>query len=118
MTLRDRPEVETLARELGATKALADALRAQTHEAANRLHVIAGLVELGRAEEAIELAGSEAASAPDLLRRLGARARPPRARPGPGLGPGAPPPELPRIVGNLIDTALDALGPDRDGTIS
>ena len=71
MTLRDRTEVETLARELGATKALADALRAQTHEAANRLHVIAGLVELGRAEEAIELAGSEAANAQDLLGRLG-----------------------------------------------
>ena len=71
VTLRDRTEVETLARELGATKALADALRAQTHEAANRLHVIAGLVELGRTEEAIELAGSEAASAQDLLGRLG-----------------------------------------------
>ncbi|HEY6892435.1 MAG TPA: hypothetical protein VI300_31810, partial [Solirubrobacter sp.] len=39
VTLRDRTEVETLARELGAVTALADALRAQTHEAANRLHV-------------------------------------------------------------------------------
>ena len=33
--------------------------------------MIAGLVELGRDEEAIELAGSEAASAQDLLGRLG-----------------------------------------------
>ena len=71
VTLRDRTEVETLARELGAMQALADALRAQTHEAANRLHVIAGLVELGRTEEAIELAGCEAATAQDLLGRLG-----------------------------------------------
>ncbi len=52
-------------------QALADALRAQTHEAANRLHVIAGLVELGRTEEAIALAGSEADTAQDLLGRLG-----------------------------------------------
>ena len=71
VTLRDRTEVETLARELGAVQALADALRAQTHEAANRLHVIAGLVELGRTEEAIQLAGSEADTAQDLLGRLG-----------------------------------------------
>src|SRR4051794_11863932 len=53
---RARTGVETLARERGAVPALADALRAQTHEAPNRLHVIAGLIELGRTEEAIELA--------------------------------------------------------------
>jgi two-component system CitB family sensor kinase len=138
VTLRDRTEVETLARELGAVRALADALRAQTHEAANRLHVIAGLVELGRAEEAIELAGSEAASAQDLLGRLGEGIEEPvlvalllgktaaarergvtlRVEPGARLSPGFPPTELTTIVGNLIDNALDALGPDRDGTVS
>ncbi len=80
VTLRDRTEVETLARELGAVKALADALRAQTHEAANRLHVIAGLVELGRSEEAIELAGSEAASAAGSARTAGGGDRGTRAR--------------------------------------
>src|SRR3954447_23117559 len=137
MTLRDRTEVETLARELGATKALADALRAQTHEAANRLHVIAGLVELGRAEEAIELAGSEAANAQDLLGRLGEgieepvlvallRGKPANARelggtltiePGARLCAGFPPTELATIVGNLVDNALEALGPDRDGHV-
>ena len=121
VTLRDRTEVETLARELGATKALADALRAQTHEAANRLHVIAGLVELGRAEEAIELAGSEAASAQDLLGRLGEGIEEPvlvalllgktatarergvtlRVEPGARLCAGFPPTELATIVGNL-----------------
>ncbi|HEX6024311.1 MAG TPA: sensor histidine kinase, partial [Solirubrobacter sp.] len=138
VTLRDRTEVETLARELGATKALADALRAQTHEAANRLHVIAGLVELGRTEEAIELAGSEAASAQDLLGRLGEGIEEPvlvalllgktanarergvtlRVEPGARLCAGFPPTELATIVGNLIDNALDALGPDREGTVT
>ena len=135
---RDRTEVETLARELGATKALADALRAQTHEAANRLHVIAGLVELGRTEEAVELAGSEAASAQDLLGRLGEGIEEPvlvalllgktanarergvtlRVEPGARLCAGFPPTELATIVGNLIDNALDALGPDREGTVT
>src|SRR3954452_4241320 len=138
VTLRDRTEVETLARELGATRALADALRAQTHEAANRLHVIAGLVELGRADEAIELAGSEAASAQDLLGQLGegieepvlvalllGKTAPARERgvtlrvdPGARLCAGFPPTELATIVGNLVDNALDALGPDRAGTVS
>jgi two-component system CitB family sensor kinase len=138
VTLRDRTEVETLARELGAVKALADALRAQTHEAANRLHVIAGLVELGRADEAIELAGSEAASAQDLLGRLGEGIEEPvlvalllgktatarergvtlRVEPGARLCAGFPPTELTTIVGNLVDNALDALGPDREGTVT
>jgi two-component system CitB family sensor kinase len=138
VTLRDRTEVETLARELGAVKALADALRAQTHEAANRLHVIAGLVELGRTEEAIELAGSEAASAQDLLGRRGEGIEEPvlvalllgktatarergvtlRIEPGARLCGGFPPTELATIVGNLVDNALEALGPDRDGTVS
>jgi two-component system CitB family sensor kinase len=135
VTLRDRTEVETLARELGATKALADALRAQTHEAANRLHVIAGLVELGRGEEAIELAGSEAASAQDLLGRLGEGIEEPvlvalllgktatarergltlRIEPGARLCAGFPPTELATIVGNLVDNAFDAL---EDGTVT
>ena len=138
VTLRDRTEVETLARELGAVKALADALRAQTHEAANRLHVIAGLVELGRTEEAIELAGSEAASAQDLLGRLGEGIEEPvlvalllgktatarergvtlRIEPGARLCSGFPPTELATIVGNLVDNALEALGPDREGTVT
>jgi two-component system CitB family sensor kinase len=138
VTLRDRTEVETLARELGAVRALADALRAQTHEAANRLHVIAGLVELGRTAEAVELAGAEAASAQDLLGRLGEGIEEPvlvalllgktatarergvtlRIEPGARLCAGFPPTELATIVGNLVDNALDAVGPDRAGTVS
>jgi two-component system, CitB family, sensor kinase len=138
VTLRDRTEVETLARELGAVQALADALRAQTHEAANRLHVIAGLVELGRTEEAIQLAGSEADTAQDLLGRLGEGIEEPvlvalllgktatarergvalHVTPGARLCGGFPPTQLATIVGNLLDNALDALGPDADGTVT
>lgn len=53
ITLRDRTELETLVRELQDVRGLADALRAQEHEFANRLHVISGLVELGKHEDAV-----------------------------------------------------------------
>ncbi|WP_405488080.1 ATP-binding protein [Streptomyces sp. NBC_00096] len=53
-TLRDRTELEHLGRELDSTKGLIDALRAQDHEHANRLHTVLGLLELGLYEEAVE----------------------------------------------------------------
>jgi two-component system CitB family sensor kinase len=53
-TLRDSTELTGLARGLGVDS-LTDALRAQAHEFANRLHTIAGLVQLGRGEEAMKL---------------------------------------------------------------
>jgi two-component system, CitB family, sensor kinase len=52
ITLRDRTDVESLARELDAVRTLFDALRAQRHEYANRLHTLSGLVQLGHVEEA------------------------------------------------------------------
>ncbi|MFE1411397.1 ATP-binding protein [Streptomyces sp. NPDC058746] len=53
-TLRDRTELEHLSRELDSTRGLIDALRAQDHEHANRLHTLLGLLELGLHEEAVE----------------------------------------------------------------
>ena len=53
ITLRDRTELEKLMRELHDVRSLAEALRAQEHEFSHRLHVVAGLVELGRNEEAL-----------------------------------------------------------------
>ncbi len=47
-TIRDRTEIESLGTELQTMKTLSDALRAQTHEHANRLHMIVSLLELGR----------------------------------------------------------------------
>src|SRR4051794_15357163 len=54
VTLRDRTELEGLLRELDDVRSLADALRAQEHEFSHRLHVIGGLIELGRYEEAVQ----------------------------------------------------------------
>jgi two-component system CitB family sensor kinase len=53
VTLRDRVELETLLRQLWDARSLTDALRAQAHEFSNRLHTIAGLLEMGKYDEAI-----------------------------------------------------------------
>ncbi|HEY2543773.1 MAG TPA: sensor histidine kinase [Gaiellaceae bacterium] len=54
VTLRDRTELDALSRELHDVKKLADALRAQEHEFQHRLHVISGLIELGRYDDAVQ----------------------------------------------------------------
>ncbi len=74
VTVRDSTEVPSLAGGLGVDS-LADGLRAQAHEFSNRLHVIAGLVELGRGEEAMgliaEVSGVHQALNEALLDRIG-----------------------------------------------
>lgn len=52
LTLRDRSDLDALGRELEATRALTDALRAQAHEYTNRLHALGGMLHLGHVEEA------------------------------------------------------------------
>src|SRR3954463_46987 len=52
ITIRDRTELAGLVRELDSVRSLTDALRAQQHEHANRMHVLAGLLELARYDEA------------------------------------------------------------------
>lgn len=54
VTLRDRTELEVVLRELDSVRSLAQALRAQTHEFANKLHTVAGLLEIGQHQEAVD----------------------------------------------------------------
>ncbi|MEU3491316.1 sensor histidine kinase [Streptomyces massasporeus] len=56
-TLRDRTELEQLGRELDSTHGLIDALRAQDHEHANRMHTLLGLLELEMYDDAVEFVG-------------------------------------------------------------
>lgn len=74
VTLRDRTELELLGRELDSTHGLLDALRAQDHEHANRLHTLLGLLELGLNEEAVnyvaEVADTHRASAEEVAERV------------------------------------------------
>jgi sensor histidine kinase regulating citrate/malate metabolism len=133
--LRDRTELEALGRELDAVRGMTDALRAQAHEAANRMHTIVGLVELGRTDEAVRFGSDEASFASDLLADLEARIDEPalvalllgkvavaRERgvrmtideDGQVPATGLPATDLVTIVGNLLDNAIDAAA-DRDG---
>ncbi|WP_246943762.1 ATP-binding protein [Bacillus pinisoli] len=55
ITMMDRTEANRLAEELTGVKTLVDALRAQNHEYMNKLHSIAGLIQLDRTEKALEV---------------------------------------------------------------
>jgi two-component system CitB family sensor kinase len=74
VTLRDRTELEGLLRELDNVDALTDALRAQQHEFANRMHTVAGLIELGdhpaAVRYALEVSGETAGLAQAIRERI------------------------------------------------
>ncbi|MCL5982178.1 MAG: sensor histidine kinase [Firmicutes bacterium] len=53
-TFKDKTEIRRLAEELTGVKKFIEALRVQNHEHANKLHTIAGLIQLKRHEEAID----------------------------------------------------------------
>ena len=54
ITFRDRTEACRLAEEISGVHRFIDGLRAQAHEYKNKLHAIAGLIQLGRNEEAVD----------------------------------------------------------------
>jgi two-component system CitB family sensor kinase len=74
VTLRDRTEVELLGRELDSIKGLLDALRAQDHEYANRLHTVLGFLELDMTDRArtyvAGLTRARRASAEEISERI------------------------------------------------
>ncbi|QGZ51414.1 PAS domain-containing protein [Streptomyces sp. QHH-9511] len=128
-TLRDRTELERLGRELDSTRGLIDALRAQDHEHANRLHTLLGLLELEMHDEAVEfvteVVGVHRATAEQVTERVHdplvaallvgkatvAAERGVSLRIAPdSLLPDrlVDPRELVTVVGNLVDNALDA----------
>lgn len=58
-SFRDRAEALALADELTHARGFVDVLRAQTHEYQNRLHVISGLLQLDRSDEALRVLNAE-----------------------------------------------------------
>ncbi len=50
---QDRTEITRIAEELTGVKAFVDALRVQSHEYMNKLHTIAGLLQLGQSDKAL-----------------------------------------------------------------
>ena len=135
-TFRDRTELESLLRELDNARSLTEALRAQAHDFSNRLHTIAGLIELGRQEEAIQMTTESSSVSQELTESLLERVGDPvlgalllgksavaaergiqfRLSPDSRLdGDAGHPRDLITVVGNLIDNALDAAATSSNG---
>ncbi len=133
-TLRDRSRLDDLTRELDGARSVSDALRAQAHEFANRMHTVAGLLELGEYAEAQGFIDRTSAASDELAARLTAQIGEPSvaalllakassaaergaelrvdARAALPLGTGVDPDALITVLGNLVDNALEALGGD------
>jgi two-component system CitB family sensor kinase len=58
ITMRDSTELAALQGQLSSHKSVTDTLRAQTHEFANQLHTISGLVQLGEYDSVRDLVGT------------------------------------------------------------
>lgn len=133
VTLRDVTELQSLMGELDSERGFTQALRSQAHEAANRLHTVVSLIELGRADEAVDFATAElelaqaltdqvvaAVSEPVLAALLLGKAAQANERGvelvvsedssiDDGLLPDSlPARDLVTVLGNLIDNAVDA----------
>jgi len=77
VTLRDRTELEDLTRQLGGARSVTDALRAQAHEFANRMHTVAGLLELGEHHDALSFIERVTSVRHELATRLTEHVREP-----------------------------------------
>ncbi|HEX6062098.1 MAG TPA: sensor histidine kinase [Candidatus Limnocylindria bacterium] len=138
VTLRDRTELEAVLRELDTARDLTQALRAQAHEFSNKLHVVGGLIELGRLDDAIRfvaetslvhqelvdlvqeriadpalaallLAKAALASERHVEFRLATDARLP--------APAGDVRDLITVIGNLVDNAIDAASGSADAWV-
>ena len=74
-SFRPKDELDRLMRELSQMQQYSELLRAQTHEYSNKLHTIAGLIQIGAHQEALDLIMTEASGYQELIRTL-ARAVP------------------------------------------
>lgn len=67
---QDRTEIKKLAEELTGVKAFVHALRVQNHEHMNKLHTIAGLIQLGQQEKALEYVFKETEEQEEVTKLL------------------------------------------------
>ena len=66
-SFRRKDELDILARQFSQVKEYSEMLRAQTHEYSNKLHTIAGLIQIGHDKEALDLIGRETAGYQGLI---------------------------------------------------
>lgn len=131
VTLQDETQILTMGRQLESVTAMAQALRTQRHEFANRLHTVLGLVGTGAGEEAGDylrrilrsgpiaapVEGIEALEDPYLRALLEAKGTLSAeagvllrvSRESLVLSPLAEPEDVTMILGNLIDNAVRAV---------
>jgi two-component system sensor histidine kinase DctS len=131
-TFRDRTEIHRLAEELTGVKAFVEALRVQNHEHLNRLHTIAGLIQLKQHNDALDyifdITEEQQGISTFLSRRikdnsiagllLGKYSRAGEIRANMVIDPDSSLSRLPQkldsnalvvIIGNLLENAIDAL---------
>ena len=77
ITFRDRTEACRLAEEISGVHRFIDGLRAQAHEYKNKLHAIAGLIQLGRNEEAVDFITDSSGLVQEIFDRLQTRIKDP-----------------------------------------
>lgn len=129
VTLRDHTELRSVTGELDVVRRLTESLRSQNHEAANRLHTVVSLIEMGRSSEAVEFATEELQVAQLLTDQVVGAVEDPvvaalllgksaeAAEQGVEFrivgelppGTGIPPRDLVTVLGNLVDNAFDAV---------
>jgi len=66
-SFRPKGELELLTRQLSHIEQYAETLRSQSHEYANKLHTIAGLIQLDAKDEALDLIGQESKGIQELV---------------------------------------------------
>ncbi|MEU5835083.1 sensor histidine kinase [Streptomyces diacarni] len=137
VTLRDHTELRALTGELDSVRGFAEALRSQAHEAANRLHTVVSLIELGRVRDAVDFATEELELAQALTDRVVSAVAEPvlaalllgKAAQAHERGvdltlsedshvddtSGLPARDLVTVLGNLIDNAVEAAAPGGAG---
>ena len=69
-SFRPKGELELLTRKLSHIEQYADTLRSQSHEYANKLHTIAGLIQIDAKDQALELIGQESKGVQELVHLL------------------------------------------------
>jgi two-component system, CitB family, sensor kinase len=130
VTLRDRTELVDVTGELDVVRGLSETLRSQNHEAANRLHTVVSLIEMGRSADAVAFATDELEAAQRLTDHVVASVDEPvlaalllgktaqasergiELSVSGDIRAGAAPVEprdLVTVVGNLVDNAMDAV---------
>ncbi len=133
LLLRDHTELHEVLRRVDGAQSLTEGLRAQAHEFANAMHVVSGLLEIGRGDEARAFIarrtpggsiglrdGATLLDDPELTALLSVKAAQARelgidldvtqtGRVAAGLGSGLGA-DLVTILGNLVDNAVEACG--------